>query len=104
MKERERKKKLKNITNNYNIRRGLLTGFVIYIWYIIHIQYINNTMHVCVWCTHEAIVLKLKEEDEINHIIIIISSLTTLGLLFFDFILKWWSFGNRSEVDKTCML
>lgn len=60
-------------------------------------------MHVCVWCTHETIVLKLKEEDEINHIIIIISSLTTLGLLFFDFILKWWSFGNRSEDDKICI-
>lgn len=44
-------------------------------------------MHVCVWCTHETIVLKLKEEDEINHIIIIISSLTTLGLLFL--ILFW---------------
>lgn len=49
-------------------------------------------MHVCMMHI-ETIVLKLKEEDEINHIIIIISSLTTLSLFFsycffFDFILK----------------
>ena len=64
-------------------------------------------MHVCMMHI-ETIVLKLKEEDEINHIIIIISSLTTLSLFFsycffFDFILKWWSFGNRSKDDKICI-